>query len=87
LKDKQFVNALFAYSTAGLQLAIILVLFVYGGYRLDLGYDTSPVFVLIGSFFGMGVGLYNMIRGLKQIDDLLAKQKKGTVEEKRKKWL
>ncbi len=87
MDNKRFANALIAYSTAGLQLAIVLVLFVYGGYRLDLRLQTTPVFILLGSAVGMIAGLYNLLRGLKDIDRMLKQERKEGKEEKRTKWL
>ncbi len=84
--NKKTITSIYAYSTIGLQLAIILVISVYGGYRLDLWLDTSPVFVLVGSCFGMGAGLYNLLKGLKEIDKFLSEEKQQKKEE-RKKWL
>ncbi len=80
------VNAFIGYSTAGLQLAIVLVLCVYGGYRLDLKLNSSPAFVVTGAILGMGIGLYNLLRGLKEVDRILREEKGGS-ETKRRKWL
>lgn len=87
MKKRKYVNALMAYSTAGLQLAIILTLFVFGGYKLDVKYNTSPVFILLGSILGMGTGLYTLLRGLKEIDALLKKEKEGKKVDRRSKWM
>ncbi len=78
-------NAIFAYSTIGMQLALFLILFTYGGYRLDVKFGTSPVFVLLGAVLGLAGGMYNLLKGLKEIDRYL--KKSGAPEEKRRKWL
>lgn len=80
------VNAFIAYSTAGLQLALILILFVYGGFKLDERLGTMPVFVMIGAVAGMGAGLYNLLRGLKEVDRIV-REEKSEEKQKRNKWL
>jgi F0F1-type ATP synthase assembly protein I len=85
LLRKKAKNAILAYSTVGMQLAIFLILFTYGGHRLDLKLDTSPLFVLLGSALGLGVGMYNLLKGLKEIDKYLKTEEAPDV--KRRKWL
>lgn len=82
---KKTKNVVLAYSTAGMQLAIFLVLFTYGGHRLDVKLDTSPLFVLLGSALGLGAGMYNLLKGLKEIDRYLKDEE--APREKRRKWL
>jgi len=65
--------------TLGLQLAITILIFVYGGQYLDGRYDTSPIFLTIGAFTGMIFGFYYFIRQI-QLED--HKQKKETEEPK-----
>lgn len=84
---KRSVNAFIAYSTAGLQLALILVLFVYGGYKLDVKFGSSPVFVLLGAILGMVFGLYNLLKGLKEVDRAMQEEKNEDKDKKRNKWL
>lgn len=74
-----------AYSTVGIQLALFLVLFTYGGYRLDVKMGTSPLFVLVGGAIGLAAGLYNLIKGLKEIDRYV--KNSGESKENRRKWL
>jgi len=62
-------QSVFAHITIGLQLAITILLFVYGGYRLDSYYQKSPLFVTLGAALGMILGFYQLIRELKKIDD------------------
>jgi F0F1-type ATP synthase assembly protein I len=68
LKNKNASKTVFAYSTLGIQLALFMTLFVYGGFKLDSYLNSSPWFVVAGAFIGMGTGLYNLIRGIRQID-------------------
>jgi ATP synthase protein I len=68
LKKKNAIKTAFAYSTLGIQLALFMLLFVYAGFKLDNHFNTSPLFIVLGTFFGLGAGLYNMISGLKKIE-------------------
>ena len=74
----------FAHITIGLQLAITILLFVYGGYRLDLYYKKSPLFLIIGTGLGMCLGFYHLMKELNQ------EEKKPNIEpeeeKKRIKW-
>jgi F0F1-type ATP synthase assembly protein I len=74
-----------AYTTLGIQVAFFMVLFVYGGYKIDIYFDTSPLFVAVGAIFGMGASLYNLLNGLRQMDIMLKKD--NTEEERKTKWL
>ncbi|MCL1833066.1 MAG: AtpZ/AtpI family protein [Leptospirales bacterium] len=74
----------FAHLTIGLQLAITILIFVYAGYRLDLHFNKSPIFLLIGVTFGMSIGFYHLMK------DLSTENKKIDIdpeeEKKRIKW-
>ncbi len=85
MRGRKGKNAILAYSTVGMQLALFLVLFTYGGYRLDVKFGTSPVFVLLGAVLGLAGGMYNLLKGLKELDRYL--KKSDSPEEKRRKWL
>ncbi len=81
-RTKTARNAL-SFITVGLQLAITILIFIYAGYRLDLYYDRSPVFVTIGAVVGMGLGFYHLIKQLQDID----KSEKRDQNRKRNRWL
>ena len=55
--------------TIGLQLAITILIFVYAGYRLDLYYKKSPVFLLIGTAVGMCLGFYHLLKELSRLNE------------------
>ena len=78
-------NIYIAYSTIGIQLAATILIFIYAGYKLDIHYDTSPLYIIIFAFLGLGLGFYNLIKSLKGIDDA----KPGNVDEisHSNKWL
>jgi len=77
-------SPVFANITIGLQLAITILIFVYAGYRLDLYYQKSPIFLLIGTAVGMCLGFYHLLKELSRISN---KQNMDTEEEKKRtKW-
>ncbi len=84
-KKDRTAQVVFANITIGMQLAIIIFIFVYGGYRLDLYFDKSPLFVAIGTLLGMVVGFYHLF---KELDNMAKREKeiKKNGEQVRKKW-
>ncbi|HNX24683.1 MAG TPA: AtpZ/AtpI family protein [Spirochaetota bacterium] len=62
--NKDSGRVVFAHITIGLQLAITMLIFVYGGHRLDLYFDKSPLFLVIGTVFGMCLGFYHLLKDL-----------------------
>jgi F0F1-type ATP synthase assembly protein I len=86
LAKNSTAKQVFAYSSIGLQLAITLLIFVYGGYRLDRRYETEPLFIVAGVVLGMGIGFYNLFKELSGLEK--GGEKKGKKDsEKRRKWL
>ncbi len=83
LKSK---NIYLAYSTIGIQLAATLLLCLYGGYKLDSYFDTSPWFIIAGTFFGMFAGFFNLIMSLKHIEKKKNNEDTDDVSESAK-WL
>ena len=79
-------NTAFAHITMGIELAVIMLAFVYGGYKLDVIFDKIPLFICLGAAVGMGVGLYNLMRGLKVIEKTIKEEKKNEAE-KPVKWM
>jgi F0F1-type ATP synthase assembly protein I len=80
---KKSNNDIFTYSTIGLQLAATVTIFILAGNKLDDYMKRTPVFTIIGSFLGMAIGFYHLLKQLKEID---AKEKKDE-NKVRKKWL
>lgn len=74
----------FAYTTVGLQLAFTLLVFVYGGHKLDIRFNSEPWFLVAGVVLGMLLGFYNLFKELGSIDRDTADDRK---ERKRRKWL
>ncbi len=88
MAKKSTAKQVFQYSSIGLQLAITLLIFVYGGYKLDSHYHTEPLFVVIGLVLGMGAGFYNLYKELSGIDKYDKADREEQEENKsRRKWL
>ncbi len=51
-----------AYLGLGFEIAVPLLLGVYGGYRLDLWLGTQPWLVVVGAMVGMFVGFYGFFK-------------------------
>jgi F0F1-type ATP synthase assembly protein I len=80
-------QVVFANITIGLQLAITMLVFVYGGHRLDLYFDKSPLFLVIGTALGMALGFYHLLKDLQVDDKKDDGDKDGEkIEKKRIKW-
>ncbi len=77
----------FANITIGLQLAITMLVFVYGGHKLDLYFDKSPLFLAVGTALGLALGFYHLLKDL-QVDNKKVDEKRGVEnhEKKRIKW-
>jgi ATP synthase protein I len=56
------------YAGVATQFGVALLLFGYGGYRIDAAYGWTPWGLLTGILTGMGLGLWNMIRQLDRIE-------------------
>lgn len=76
----------FANVTIGLQLGITMSIFVYGGYRLDLYFNRSPLFLVIGSIIGMVLGFYHLIKNLAENKNKNQIKDDENVNKKRIKW-
>ena len=76
-------RSILQYSTIGIQLAATVTLFVVGGYKLDEHWNLSPVCITIGSFLGMAIGFYQLIKQLQQIERI----NKERAAKERKTWL
>ena len=83
---KRKSNSAFGHITMGIELAVIMLAFVYGGYKLDVTFDKMPLFICLGAALGMGAGLYNMMRRLKALEKAIKEEEKNGVE-KSAKWM
>lgn len=81
-KQRGTGQVVFAHITIGIQLAITILIFVFAGNWLDAHFDKSPLFLIIGTALGMGIGFYHLLKDLQGEE---TKEKK-TKERKRVKW-
>ncbi len=56
------------YLGLGLQLAITIVAFVLIGSWLDKKFSQNFLFTLIAGVFGIGIGIYNLIRTVTYLE-------------------
>ncbi len=92
MAKKNYTRVILAYSTIGIQLAVTLLLFLFIGHWLDGRYGSSPWFILLGTVIGMGVGFYNLMKSLSELDKMLKtglEDDQGDQAEKRdrRKWM
>lgn len=66
------------YLGLGLQLAVTIVVMVFIGDWIDSKYGYNYIFTLIFGFLGIGVGLYNLIKTVNELE----KSKKKKDEDK-----
>ncbi len=57
-----------SYLGLGMQLAATVVVMIYIGVWLDKKFDTYPLFIIIFSFLGVALGLYNFIKTILKSD-------------------
>lgn len=81
-KSRGSGRVVFAHITIGIQLAITILLFVFGGQWLDRHFDKSPLFLIIGTALGMGIGFYHLLKDLQGEET----KEKNIKERKRVKW-
>ena len=56
------------YLGLGLQLAVTIVAFVLLGSWFDKKFSQNYIFTLIAGVFGIGIGLYNLIRTVTSLE-------------------
>ncbi|HOH68689.1 MAG TPA: AtpZ/AtpI family protein [Bacilli bacterium] len=84
---KNTTRSVLAYSSIGLQLAGTILVFVYGGYRLDVYYSTTPGFLVAGAVLGLLIGFYSLIKELSAIEKRLKGHREEEEKKKGRKWL
>lgn len=56
------------YLSIGYTLIGAILLFGFIGYKLDEWLEKSPLFLIIGLFFGFFLGLYRMIKVINELE-------------------
>ena len=77
LKYVRYLNLAFSF---GVSMVLIILLGVYGGNWLDHRLGTSPIFLLLGVFLGVGAGFYNLWSELSKLNEV---NKDKKLEEKK----
>jgi len=65
-KDQNPWRAIGLVSAIGIDLTLFLLLGVWGGKWLDARFDLSPLFLIVGIFLGLALGILVIIRLIKQ---------------------
>ncbi|NLA05143.1 MAG: AtpZ/AtpI family protein [Firmicutes bacterium] len=77
IKHARYINLAISF---GLTMVLTILLGVYGGLWLDRRLGSTPLFLLLGIFLGVGAGFYNLWSELSKLNEL---NKKGKLEEKK----
>jgi F0F1-type ATP synthase assembly protein I len=68
LLDPKSVRTYAIVTSAALAKAVLIGIGYWVGSRLDTAFGTSPLFLLLCVSAGLGLGLYGLLRALKQRD-------------------
>ncbi|HZX63275.1 MAG TPA: AtpZ/AtpI family protein [Bacteroidales bacterium] len=63
-QKKQQFNSYARYSGMGLQMLIIILAGVFGGYKLDQWLHTGPLLIIILSIISVVISIYSVTRDL-----------------------
>jgi F0F1-type ATP synthase assembly protein I len=63
-QKKQQLNSYTRYSGMGLQMLAIILIGVFGGYKLDQWLHTRPLLIIILSILSVSVAIYSVTRDL-----------------------
>ena len=63
-RKKQQLNAYARYSGMGLQMLVIILAGVFGGYKLDQWLHTGPLLTILLSIISVLVSIYSVTRNL-----------------------
>lgn len=66
---KKSVNTLAFVSGFAFTMIVIIGVSVFLGITLDNAINTSPLFTIIFSVFGVFAGIYNLIRNVSKLED------------------
>ena len=50
------------YLSIGVEFTASILICLGAGWWIDKRFDTAPIFMLVGAFFGMAAGFYNLYR-------------------------
>ncbi len=67
-KEKRPYQAMAIYTAILSQLVGSILIGIFLGLWLDKEMDTAPLFLIIGLFLGLGIGIYAMMRSVRHFD-------------------
>ncbi|MCR4965703.1 MAG: AtpZ/AtpI family protein [Bacteroidales bacterium] len=66
------------YSNMAITMGVLIALGVFGGRKLDIWLDKSPLFTIIGSLLGVFIAMYLMIKDVIRISNSDKNEQKDT---------
>lgn len=70
MKEKKKVNLFVRFSSAGIQMALLIIVGALGGQYLDENSDNEkPVYTIIFSLVAVAIGLYLIIKEVLNITE------------------
>lgn len=63
-QKKKYLNNYAKYSSIAFQMLAIILLGVFGGYKLDRWLNTLPVFTVILSLLSVVIAIYSIVKDL-----------------------
>ena len=69
MKQKKAIEQLAVVSGFALTMIVIIGVCVFLGIKLDEFINTSPLFTIIFSVFGIFAGIFNLIRSVSKLED------------------
>ncbi len=63
-KKNPSLNEYARYSSMAIQMLVIILLGVFGGYKLDKWLDTGPLLTIILSIFSVALAIYTVTKDL-----------------------
>lgn len=84
LNYARYVNFAFSFGTTSV---VSMLLGFFGGQWLDKKFGTTPIFILVGVFLGIGLTFKSLVTELKilnKIEENLEKEKENAGKNKKK---
>lgn len=64
VNPKRSLNNYARYSSIAIQMVVIIILGVFGGYRLDMWLNTAPILTVILSLLSVVIAIYLVTKDL-----------------------
>lgn len=69
MKNKKALKSLAIVSGFAFTMIVIIGVCVFLGIKVDDYFNTSPLFTIIFSVFGIFAGIYNLIRNVSKMEE------------------